>query len=204
MGPVSASARSEQAIAAAAAHGSLDMLRFLVAHGAVAQPSALKQAVCRGHLAAVEFLLSSGADLRVALSHLSGASAGGHLPVVRFLVEAGADLREHGEESLTAAARHGRVDVVGFLFDRGVGIGGEVMEAAISDGQLPLVEFLCARGVDVRANDDAALKLAIEAGRQPVVDLLLSKGAVYHGDRLALVREVRKHRDWKGSERRCD
>ncbi len=51
------------------------------------------------------------------------AAAKGHMDLVKRLISAGADVFGHtpdGDSTLHQAARHGRVDIMEFLLDKGV------------------------------------------------------------------------------------
>ena len=113
-----------------------------------------------GHSSVVEFLLKSGADVKISarnaqkVTALHGAVARRDVRTVKMLLEAGADPNARQER--------------GFV----------PLHDAAANGSLPLVELLLEHGAraDAKADDGkTAADMAAERGHQDVTDLLKTK-----------------------------
>jgi len=127
--------------------------------------TALQVAAQGGHLACIELLLASGADVRAEdearMSALANAAAGGHVAVAAALIAAGADPNDKGHVD-DAAHEHN------LLWD------------AIDGGHAALALALVAKGADANAHGDTgapALLHAARTGLDAVVAALLTAGA---------------------------
>ena len=117
----------------AAFNGHLNVIRFLVQHGAnvlvkdkVFEDTEFKVACGNGHLPVVQYLLGLGAPVNYKNSYghtaLHAAAFGGHLAVVLCLLDRGAFVNETnkgGRTALNWASTFGHQDVVQLLTDRG-------------------------------------------------------------------------------------
>ncbi|SPP76638.1 blast:Protein TANC2 [Drosophila guanche] len=196
----------------AAMRGHCDVVRPLVAAGSslgqldITQRCALVHAARMGHLSVVKYLLacewtprpnSQDVSRSVALQQaLIGAAAQSHCKILEDLL----DLNENefdldvnglepssGELALTAAARHGCVDVVCILLSRGAQIdarnrqGYSALWLAVKEGHWSVVEQLLQRGALVDEplgqTRKTPLMIAAEEGHLELVELLLARGA---------------------------
>ncbi|KMY99143.1 protein TANC2 isoform X7 [Drosophila simulans] len=196
----------------AAMRGHCDVVRPLVAAGSslgqldITQRCALVHAARMGHLSVVKYLLacdwsprphSQDVTRSVALQQaLIGAAAQAHCKILEDLLdlnETEFDLDVNGMEpssgelALTAAARHGCVDVVGILISRGAQIdarnrqGYSALWLAVKEGHWSVVEHLLQRGAlldePLGQTRKTPLMIAAEEGHLELVDLLLARGA---------------------------
>lgn len=96
-------------IVIAVATGNLDIIKYLVEHGAdihIAHDFPLREASERGYLDIVKYLVEKGAninDVDIYTKPLSLASENGHLDVIKYLVENGADIRARDDEAIKFA-----------------------------------------------------------------------------------------------------
>ncbi|XP_016965795.1 protein TANC2 isoform X4 [Drosophila biarmipes] len=196
----------------AAMRGHCDVVRPLVAAGSslgqldITQRCALVHAARMGHLSVVKYLLacdwsprphSQDVTRSVALQQaLIGAAAQSHCKILEDLLdlnETEFDLDVNGMEpssgelALTAAARHGCVDVVGILLSRGAQIdarnrqGYSALWLAVKEGHWSVVEHLLQRGAlldePLGQTRKTPLMIAAEEGHLELVELLLARGA---------------------------
>jgi hypothetical protein len=143
-----------------------------------------------GHLKVAEFLVSQKASVNkqnaVGDTALMAASLKGQLPVARFLLDSGAVLNPPGWTPLQYAAFEGRTAVVQFLLEKGAD------KNAVAPNEYTAL-MLAVRGAHEEtartilyadpnvshktSAGDTALKLAIQKGYGPLVDLLKRAGA---------------------------
>nr|XP_036670832.1 protein TANC2 isoform X7 [Drosophila suzukii] len=196
----------------AAMRGHCDVVRPLVAAGSslgqldITQRCALVHAARMGHLSVVKYLLacdwsprphSQDVTRSVALQQaLIGAAAQAHCKILEDLLdlnESEFDLDVNGMEpssgelALTAAARHGCVDVVGILLSRGAQIdarnrqGYSALWLAVKEGHWSVVEHLLQRGAlldePLGQTRKTPLMIAAEEGHLELVELLLARGS---------------------------
>ncbi|XP_036670833.3 protein TANC2 isoform X4 [Drosophila suzukii] len=196
----------------AAMRGHCDVVRPLVAAGSslgqldITQRCALVHAARMGHLSVVKYLLacdwsprphSQDVTRSVALQQaLIGAAAQAHCKILEDLLdlnESEFDLDVNGMEpssgelAITAAARHGCVDVVGILLSRGAQIdarnrqGYSALWLAVKEGHWSVVEHLLQRGAlldePLGQTRKTPLMIAAEEGHLELVELLLARGS---------------------------
>ncbi|XP_017100390.2 protein TANC2 isoform X2 [Drosophila bipectinata] len=196
----------------AAMRGHCDVVRPLVAAGSslgqldITQRCALVHAARMGHLTVVKYLLacdwtprphSQDVTRAVALQQaLIGSAAQAHCKILEDLLdlnESEFDLDVNGMEpssgelALTAAARHGCVDVVGILLSRGAQIdarnrqGYSALWLAVKEGHWSVVEQLLQRGAlldePLGQSRKTPLMIAAEEGHLELVELLIARGA---------------------------
>ncbi len=181
----------------AASHGYTNILKQLLhefptirAQDDLSQ--SLRTASGNGHMDAVQFLLSIGADFGekpYSGNPLHSASRSGHAHIVRLLLEQGANYHAVSRgDPLYWASRNGHMDVVQILLDHGANINAEgpdwsVLARAAMNGETPMVRFLLQKGVDVKeyGNGDLALKCAAQSGHVDIVKLLAELGVDVNG-----------------------
>jgi ankyrin repeat protein len=98
-----------------------------------------------GHLDMVKYLVEHGADIHAKEDYaLRWASLTGRLKVVIYLVEHGADIQAKDDEALRTASYRGRLEVVKFLVEHGVNHanGVEALHTASANGHEEIVAFL--------------------------------------------------------------
>ncbi|AEO64672.1 uncharacterized protein THITE_74764 [Thermothielavioides terrestris NRRL 8126] len=170
--------------------------------------SALATVVAHGSLEIVQFLVEKGADVNMPLhtgdygsALAAAASYSGDIKTIEFLLEKGADVNmplptgDYGS-ALAAAACSAGTDVVRFLVEKGadvnmplqIGNYGSALAAAVAlaaaacSGYTEVVRFLVEKGADVNmplqtGRYGSALAAAACEGYPKVVGLLLEKGA---------------------------
>lgn len=129
-------ARGKSAIHRAAAHGRVEMVKFLYSHEAELGgvdgdgETPMFAASYQGHLEIVKFLYAHGADADIYTpdndhwTPIYAASWNGHLEVVKFLYAHGADSDVHVPDNINrtpiyAASDNGHLEVVKFLYAHG-------------------------------------------------------------------------------------
>jgi ankyrin repeat protein len=153
----------------------------------------LHRAAMQGHRAAVEWLVSRGADPTVAnkegANPLHLAAANGSVPVVQLLLAQGSAMSAVDGGNATAlhyAAGAGREAVVKLLVGQGADLavkqnnGCTALHLAIRQGQAAVAEMLVLHGADPLALDDenaSPLHYAARGGQHSVAELLLARGA---------------------------
>ena len=152
------------------------------------------EAARSGKLDVVKWLLEHGAPADEANewgdSPINEAAAMGHFDVVRHLADLGANIsRTSGSGHnglLLSAVRHRSVDALDQLARRGVDLaerhwnGNTALHEAARTGELPLVKWLVAHGADVNATNDTgegAVSEAATMGHFDAVWELLGAGA---------------------------
>jgi len=135
----------ETAIYYAAEGGHIEMVRYLLEHGA-------------HHTVFVEFI-----GKPIELSALLGAVNGGHLDIVDYLLANGyysGTLVEQYEKIILRAAARGHCNMVEYALEHKVNVnvqghqGMTPLIIAISDNHQELLELLIKNGADIKAADD--------------------------------------------------
>jgi len=164
-------------------NGQLEAVKRLVDSGAdihFDDDCALRFACNYGHLEVAKFLLDHSADLH---SYddcaLEWACENGHLEVVKLLLDRGADIHARKDAPFYGALRNNNYKVIKLLLDRGADITGYPEEPALSFasyyGYIETVKILLDYGVDIRANNDFALRCSIGGYQSKITYLLLSR-----------------------------
>jgi ankyrin repeat protein len=152
----------------------------------------------RNHFAAVEILLSAGADINAAPSKSEGLTAlfasveCQKLELVQRLLRTANPNGETTRESpLIRAAELGATDIVQCLIQAGANVNyydrdypETALEIAVARGHISVVHILLAAGADINGSTSemgrhkgSPLERAVENGRTELVELLLSKEA---------------------------
>jgi ankyrin repeat protein/L-ascorbate metabolism protein UlaG (beta-lactamase superfamily) len=179
--------------------GNMEIVTFLIAHGAdvkAADPDGftpLHWAAFAGQADAARALIKAGADPNAlsaeGVSPLESAFYGRHPEAVDVLLEGGLKVETTGEAGralLHRAALAGFGSLLDYLIARGADIssksasGGALLHSAAAGGLTALVGKLIADEADVNSTDDLGqtpLHLAAGAGKRETVDFLIAKGA---------------------------
>ena len=126
--------------------------------------SMLYEAARHGYLDIVKFLIEHGADIHENNDYiLQWASGSGYLDVIKCLVEHGADIHADDDEALHWASTNGCFDIVKYLVEQGADIhesNDYALIQASCNGYLDIVKYLVGQGADIHACDDFAIRYA--------------------------------------------
>ncbi|KDO32239.1 hypothetical protein SPRG_02717 [Saprolegnia parasitica CBS 223.65] len=151
----------KEVVAAAAANGHLDVLRFLTSRTIVSLSGAARAAVASHRADVLDFLLSQDPTVDVAFSSTN--------PV--FLM------------CLLTAAKQGRRSILEILFERNAFTPTRaIVDAAASSGSVELVTWLCTVVPDVVTQTPSALMSAVSSGHVDVANVLLAHGLELDAD----------------------
>ncbi len=182
----------------AALDGDLPTIQRLIERGASpdtadAEGSTLLSLAARsGHTPIITYLISRKASVNSRNKYgdtaLMAASLKGHFDAARVLLANGAEANASGWTPLHYAAFEGRTEIVRLLLDKGADKNAIApneftpLMLAVRNGHEDTAKALLFGDPDVnyrtRSSGDSALKLALQKGYVPVVDLLKRAGAV--------------------------
>ena len=161
-------------------NNNIELLIFLLENNSITNNQALIYASKNGHLDVVEYLVDHGANLNVEDDNsLQWASSKGHLKVVEYLVDHGANVNAQDDYALILASKNGHLDVVEYLVDHGANVNARddyALRWASNNGHLDIVEYLVNHGANIHAYDDQALRWASKYGHVDVVNFLRNLG----------------------------
>ena len=199
-------AQDNRALRSASAHGHTEVVKLLFLKGAdlqAVQNDAIKEASTSGKIDTVQFLIGVGSSCDGALERASEyghidivklllqiswmrhdldrsmvvAASKGHLDIVEYLVVRGAYIRAFNNSAVKKAANGDHVEVLKYLADRGARIiDTDIFLGAVNYGSVKVVRFLIEKGVDVKADNNRALKEASFCGRLDIVKMLVAAG----------------------------
>lgn len=194
--------RGETPLLLAAKHGALDMVGYLIRHGAELEArdgangfTALHWAARRYHSAVLRRLLVAGArvDARNAsgqtpLWQAASQNEHGNSEVAHILVRAGADITaagNRGNTPLSTAARAGHTPVVTYLLDQGAdpgqanARGATALYQAVAGNHVDTARVLLSRGADANiiADGRTPLQIALQQDHLQMANLLHAGGA---------------------------
>ena len=170
-GPDLKDSRGQTPLMIAAAFGSLDAMKFLIAEGANVKAGSDAGVTalhwCTGDIGKVRLLLDQGADVNKATllgrtPLLVAASTSGTLETIRLLVQKGADVNaadNFGNTPLIAAARGDNAEAAKLFIEKGASVNAEsksgdiataLMGAALN-ANLDLTRLLLARKANINA-----------------------------------------------------
>lgn len=163
----------------AAIKGDLELIKYLVAHGANVNrwtkhgSTPLLEAAAYGHLVIVKYLVDHGANVhipgRYGLTPLHWACIEDHLEIVEYLIEhGGAKVDERADKGynapLQSAVDHRKLRIVKYLVEHGANVNaiptksGEVaILTAAKNGYLEIVKYLVGQGANVSINDTSTI-----------------------------------------------
>lgn len=153
----------------------------------------LYAAAQHGQLEAVTFLLNHGVPIDPKTDHgetpLLVAAREGHVDIVRTLLEAGANVNQQDNRGWTAlmiAMRENHADLINLLLNHHVDVnlapkdGAGALTMAVKQEDEDLVRQLIERGADVHQTGRdgmSPLRIAVLRGNQPIARRLLNAGA---------------------------
>jgi len=147
---------------------------------------ALHYSAENGHLEAVKYLVSIGANVHfdyektLQSSALEVSAKSGHLGVVKYLVSVGANIHTNNDYALELSAKHGHLGVVKYLVDIGADIhvdNGYALRWSAEYGHLEVVKYLISVGANIHTHNDYALGLSAYYGHLEIVKYLIDVGA---------------------------
>jgi ankyrin repeat protein len=184
---------------AASGHGLIDVVRWLLDHGANVESrgvylwTSIMLAAANGRLEVVQMLLEHGVHINSASEHgytsLGRAASSGYVEIVRLLLQHGADIDVQDQDFSTplhVASSQRKIEVTRLLLDHGAEVdaknkdGRTPLHLASSNGYTGAARLLLDHGANPDAEDkegSTPLRLASSADRTETVRLLLERGA---------------------------
>ena len=146
-----------------------------------AKQQLLIQAVSKGNLPCVKYLVENGANIREQDYYcLRSAAENNQLEIIKYLVEQGANVQALDNYSLRWTAGAGYFDIVKYLVEHGANIHVDrdyAFRIAAYYGHLKIVKYLVEQGANIHASHGFAIREAIINRRTDVVEYLLEQGA---------------------------
>lgn len=179
----------DKALCLAAQNGRLDIIKYLVEHGAyihVNDDEPLRAATihqcANNSFNIVDYLVTKGAHINARnYAALSNAAYSGHLAIVKYLVEKGADIHANNNETLRAATTMGRLDVIKYLVEHGANVNDDgacrLLVIAAYGGYIDVIKYFVDYGINIQLEHNAALLAAATAERYNVIEYLIQNGA---------------------------
>ncbi len=137
---------------------------------------ALRFASIHGHLEVIKYLVEHGADIHAEDDYaLRLAGLNGHLDILKYLVEHDADIHADDDAALGWASLKGHLEVIKYLVEQGADIHAQndySLIIASGKGQLDVVKYFVEHGADIHTTNDWPLKSARERGHLEVVKYL--------------------------------
>ncbi len=132
-----------------------------------------------GHFHIIKYLIEQEViSEKSRIEALKTAVIYGHLTIVKYLVEAGVDK----SDTLELASEYGHLEIIKYLVDNGSKISAKSLANASEFGHLKVVKYFIQKGADVSADNNYALKRAIDKGDLDVVKYLVETGADIHAE----------------------
>ena len=160
-------------------NNNLVLLQYLIENNSITNDNSLRSAARNGHLDVIKYLVDHGANVNAEDDEaLILASKYGHLDVVEYLVDHGANIHAQDDQALIYATRNCHVDIVKYLVDHGANVNAEdntALSYASENGEIKVVKYLVDHGANVNAEDDYALIWASINGHKDIVKYLQSK-----------------------------
>jgi ankyrin repeat protein len=125
-------------------------------------------------------LLDAGTDVQTPYGQyaLIYAAENGFLELVKKILFAGADIND--EDLLYTASLNGRIDIVKYLLEYGAGKDfpediDNALEGAVKGERLNIVKLLLKNGANPMANNERAIRLAVEIGNLNIAHALYKR-----------------------------
>ena len=154
----------------------LVLLQYLIENNFITNDKAYINATINGHLDVVRYLVDHGANIHAKDDNsLRWASENGHLDVVKYLVEHGANVNGLDDQALRWASNNGKIEIVKYLVDHGANVHAlydYALRLASQNGHLDVVKYLVNHGANIHTLDDHALIWASANGHLDIVAFL--------------------------------
>jgi ankyrin repeat protein len=166
----------------------VDIVKYLIEHGAFMDSEMLFLAAQHGNCATMKLLTERGRFMNVHAKNdfaFKLAAQEGHLPMIQYLVLLGADIHLDEEYAFRVAASKGYFKVVEYCIQQGADIHAEndyAIRMAASEGHDRVVRLLLDHGANIHAENNFALRHAAKGGHYDIVELLLAHGADLHAE----------------------
>lgn len=180
-----------EALSWASSYGHLEIVKFLIQHGAKADYNALINASEDGHLEVVQYLIQHGVDPKDSEA-LIRASEEGHLEVVKYLISQGADPTTRDNLALKWASMNGHLEIVKLLLNYEIDLHYYEIALCFASqyGHLEIVKFLVEFGIDPSCRSNSAIKIASKNGYSDIVKFLLKDSRVNPEDDSNFIRWI--------------
>lgn len=178
---------------AAIGYKRVDLIRFLLDHGASAGLG-LFIAASRGHESIARLITEHwNVEKEYLQQALECAVDGGNISIMKLMIDNGANIHVDDDWLLCEAAARHHYHIVTFLVEEGADIhtGDDFpLFQAVYFGCEDVVRFLIERGANIHARGERALNIATENGHESIVKYLVEKGAnVNHGSLVSAAKE---------------
>ena len=161
----------------------MELLQILIKAGIdvnLDRGETLSKAILHGYESMAHLLLDAGTDVNTPYGQfaLIYAAEQGFLELVKKILDAGADIND--EDLLYSASQSGRLDVVKYLLESGAGEEfpediDNALEGAVKGERLNIVKLLLKNGAKPMANNERAIKLAVEIGNLNIAHVLYKR-----------------------------
>lgn len=161
----------------------MELLQLLIEAGIdinLDRGETLSKAILHGYDNMAHLLLDAGTDVKTPFGQfaLIYAAEQGFLELVKKILDAGADIND--EDLLYSASYSGSIDVVRYLLECGAGKEfpediNNALEGAVEGERLNIVKLLLKNGADPMANNERAIRLAVEMGNLKIANVLYKR-----------------------------
>ena len=108
---------------------------------------------------------------------LEYACVRGKIETVKWLIDQGVNLQIKGPVCLRLAGLNERLEIIDYLITRGLSLNDDLLKDAAIYDNLKTAKYLIEKGANIHANDDIALRMAVDYASIEMVELLLRAGA---------------------------
>lgn len=151
---------------------------------------ALELSAAAGRLDIVKYLVAHGANVCANSDQALGESAkNNHLEVLKFLIESGADSHSCDNFAMRMSVRNGNIDMVKYLMEHEKGVYSfDVLINACSYGKKNIVQYILENWVTLDQNSqDSALYISAKNGHIDLVKYWIKQGGFVQRAREAAV-----------------